>query len=56
MRKSQEPTWQNISIRAPSDWVQAVDNWRLSQPVPPKRADVIKLAVLQFLNKQKPIK
>lgn len=46
------PTWQNLSIRASTEWIDKLDAWRASQAVPPKRADVIRLAVLQFLAKQ----
>lgn len=40
---------ENITIRAPQEWLDRLDAWRASQPVPPKRSDVIKLAVLQFI-------
>ena len=43
---------ENLTIRAPREWLDRLDAWRAAQPVPPKRADVIKLAVLQFIDRQ----
>ena len=47
-----ETPHENVTFRAPREWLTRVDAWRNEQPVPPKRADVIKLAVLQFLDRQ----
>lgn len=41
---------ENITIRVPQEWMDRLDAWRASQPVPPKRSDVIKLAVLKFIG------
>lgn len=43
---------ENITIRVPKEWWADLESWRQSQPVPPKRSDVIKLAVTQFINRQ----
>ncbi len=43
---------ENLTIRAPREWLDRLDAWRAAQPVPPKRVDVIKLAVLQFIERQ----
>ena len=43
---------QNLTIRAPQEWLDKLDAWRTAQPVPPKRADVIRLAVLQFIGRE----
>jgi hypothetical protein len=40
---------QNLTLRMPADWIAALDGWRDKQPVPPKRSEVIRLAVLQFI-------
>jgi len=43
--------WKNITIRAPHDWIADLDQWIKTQPVPPKRTDVIRLAVAQFIQR-----
>ena len=47
-----EVAHENITIRAPKAWREHLDGWCKSQPVPPKRSDVIKLAVTQFIDRQ----
>ena len=47
-----EVVHENITIRAPRAWREYLDQWCKSQPVPPKRSDVIKLAVTQFIDRQ----
>jgi Arc/MetJ-type ribon-helix-helix transcriptional regulator len=34
-----------ISLRVGADWLDRLDAWRESQPVPPSRSDVIRVAV-----------
>jgi len=51
-RATTEVAHENITIRAPRSWLEAIDKWCASQPVPPKRSDVIKLAVTQFIDRQ----
>lgn len=43
---------ENLTLRVPREWLDRLDAWRAAQPVPPKRGDVIKLAVLQFIDRQ----
>lgn len=45
-------SYKTIGIRAPAEWLSQLDRWIASQPVPPARADVIKLAVIQFIDRQ----
>ena len=53
IRATIETSHVNLTIRAPTGgWLSDLDRWRDAQPVPPKRADVIKLAVIQFLDRQ----
>lgn len=44
---------QNLTLRVPTEWLDRLDAWRATQPVPPKRTDVIKLAVLQFIDRKR---
>ena len=44
--------YKTIGLRAPKEWLAQLDKWIASQPVPPARADVIKLAVAQFIDRQ----
>ena len=44
--------YKTIGFRAPTEWLSQLDKWINSQPVPPARADVIKLAVIQFIDRQ----
>ena len=53
MQATTDMPHENITIRAPRAWLENLDAWRASQPVPPKRVDVIKLAVLQFIDRQR---
>lgn len=43
---------ESITLRVPRHWLEKLDSWREKQPVPPKRADVIRLAVLQFIDRK----
>jgi metal-responsive CopG/Arc/MetJ family transcriptional regulator len=48
--KRDDPGQESITIRVPKDWLDRLDAWREKQAVPPKRGDVIKLAVMQFVK------
>lgn len=47
-----EVTHESITLRVPTEWLDRLDAWRATQIVPPKRADVIRLAVLQFIERK----
>ncbi len=40
---------ENLTIRVPQEWLDRLDAWRAAQPVPPKRGEVIKVAVAWFV-------
>jgi hypothetical protein len=48
--KRDEPGQESITIRVPKEWLTALDTWRAAQSVPPKRGDVIRLSVMQFIK------
>jgi metal-responsive CopG/Arc/MetJ family transcriptional regulator len=48
-----EPAYESITLRVPREWLQTLDAWREKQHVPPKRSEVIRLAVLQFVARKK---
>lgn len=48
--KRDTPEQESITIRVPREWLERLETWRNKQAVPPKRADVIKLAVMQFIK------
>lgn len=44
-----EVSHENLTIRVPQEWLDRLDAWRAAQPVPPKRGEVIKVAVAKFV-------
>lgn len=44
------------SIRLPEDLRDELDAWIADQRIPPKRTDVIVLAIKEFLAREKPVK
>jgi len=40
------PAYESITLRVPKEWLATLDAWRNKQHVPPKRSEVIRLAVL----------
>jgi hypothetical protein len=48
--KRDEPGQESITIRVPKEWLKTLDAWRDAQAVPPKRGDVIRLSVIQFIK------
>jgi hypothetical protein len=41
-----------ITLRLPRDLMGALDGWRDGQPIPPKRADVVRFALVEWLKRQ----
>jgi Arc/MetJ-type ribon-helix-helix transcriptional regulator len=39
-----------ITLRLPSDLMASLDEWREGQPIPPKRADVVRFALVEWLK------
>lgn len=48
--KHDTPEQESITIRVPKEWLERLETWRGKQAVPPKRSDVIRLAVIQFIK------
>lgn len=39
-----------ITLRLPANLMGALDEWRDEQPIPPKRADVLRFALVEWLK------
>jgi hypothetical protein len=39
-----------ITFRLPRDLLNALDEWRDKQPIPPKRADVLRVSLVEWLK------
>lgn len=39
-----------ITLRLPADLMGALDKWREQQQIPPKRADVVRFALVEWLK------
>lgn len=39
-----------LTLRLPPDLIEALDEWRAEQPVPPNRADVLRIALVDWLR------
>jgi len=53
MSKQSTATSQLINMRVTPDWLKALDDWRSGQMIEPTRSDVIKIAVLQFIERNR---
>ena len=45
-----------ITLRLPADLMGELDEWRDEQPIPPKRADVLRFALVEWLKGKRKLK
>lgn len=51
-----KPSYVSLNMRVPAEWLEKLDQWRSEQLVAPSRVDVVRLAVLQFIDQHPTVK